>query len=179
MSSTIKKAVAIARVFTAMMCPNYYMLVSDIAIFLNALFGTYTITGKKVNEMLVATGYQREKNDEEKQRTDLIDIKYLFLNKAKDFAKIDKLIKDGEEIYLLKWKPTILLEIFNINLEDKIFNEPSSVFNLYEAFEVINSICNIAYEYNLINTDKEEINEDILDENLEYFKEYLKNMEGK
>ena len=94
MSSTIKKAVAIARVFTAMMCPNYYMLVSDIAIFLNALFGTYTITGKKVNEMLVVTGYQREKNDEEKQRTDLIDIKYLFLNKAKDFAKIDILIKD-------------------------------------------------------------------------------------
>ena len=157
-SITIKKSVAITRVWLSILKNNIYVSVSDIALFLNVLFGTFTITGQKINEMLEDTGYQLTKTEKELQRDDLIDIKYLYLSKANGFAKIDTIIRDGTEINRLVWNARVLLDIFDVDLED-------------EELKVMDSFCNGVYEHNLINTKKDEINYSILEDNISYLKE--------
>ena len=154
-SITIKKTIAIARVWLSILNNNIYVSVSDIALFLNVLFGTFTITGQKINEMLEDTGYQRTKSEEELKRDDLIDIKYVPLVKAIDFERVDKIIRDNAEIYRLVWKARIILDIFDINFEDDVFT-------------IMDCFYKWAYEYNLINTEKDDIDYNVIEENIKY-----------
>lgn len=154
-SITIKKTIAIARVWLSILKNNIYVSVSDIAIFLNAFFGTYTITGQKINEMLQTTDYQRTKSEEELKRDDLIDIKYVPLVKAIDFERVDKIIRDNAEIYRLVWKARIILDIFDINFEE-------------DELRIMDCFCKWSYEYNLINTEKDDIDYNVLEENIKY-----------
>jgi hypothetical protein len=157
----IKKSVVVAKVFLSIKNSKIYVAVADIAIFLNVLFGTHTITGQKVNEMLKATYYQRPKSEAELQRDELIDIKYMPLLKAENLFEVDTIVKNNIEINRLLWNGRILLDIFQIDLEK-------------ENYEILDNFCSIAYEYNLINTSKEDINNEVLEENIGYLIEELR-----
>lgn len=161
LKTNIKKSVAVTNVLVSLLMNKTYVAVSEIAIFLNIFLGTHTITGQKINKMLEITGYQRQKTEEELQRDDLIDIKYMSLHCIDDLAKIDSIIVDNKKISRLVWKAKILLDIFEINFEKG-------------EMEIMDSIYKNAYKYNLINKENDWIQDDILEENIEYLIEKVK-----
>ena len=67
----IEKMTKVVNVFNSIINNNIYVPVSDIATFLNAFCGTYTVTGTKINEMLEILDYQRMSRE--------TDIKYISL----------------------------------------------------------------------------------------------------
>lgn len=160
MQNTIKNSIAVAKVWVSIMRNKIYVSVSEIAIFLNVLYGTHTITGQKVNEMLEMAGYQRKATDEEQQNPEFLNSKYINSSKGKDFFEIDTLVKDNEEIHRLLWKARVILDIFQIDLKANYF-------------EMLDSFYSGAYEYNLINTEKENIDDNVFDINVSFINEEM------
>lgn len=164
---TLKKAVAVARVMIAMR-KGKFVKVSDIAIFLNCLFGTSNITGEKINKMLVILGYQIQANDVEANQ-DKVEKEYTEKTKyrptvnKKGLYEVYEIERDKQKIKGLKWNAKILIQIFKLDFEKESNLKVS-------ASEIIS----VAKKWELVNKKQEKINEELLIKNLEYLKAFLK-----
>ena len=160
MNITIKKVISVITVWFSLLKDNIYVSVSEIATFLNLFLGTSTITGQKINDMLYQARYQDFATEEEQQIKEIKDIKYVPLNKSDGKVKLDRITREDKEINRLKWKASVILDVFDIDIKAK-------------DFEIADSFIFGANEYNLINTSKEDINYDVLIENISALKENL------
>lgn len=164
---TLKKAVAVVKVMIAMR-KGKFIMVSDIAIFLNCLLGTKGITGEKINKMLVILGYQIQANDVE-ANLDKVEKEYTEKTKyrptvnQKGLYEVYEVEKDNKKIKGLKWNGKILIQIFKLDSESETNLKVS-------ASEIIS----VAKKWELVNKKQEKINEELLIKNLEYLKAFLK-----
>lgn len=164
---TLKKAVAVVKVMIAMR-KGKFIMVSDIAIFLNYLFGTKGITGEKINKMLVILGYQIQSNDVQANQ-DKVEKEYTEKTKyrptvnQKGLYEVYEVEKDNKKIKGLKWNGKILIQIFKLDSESET--------NLKV---LASEIISVAEKWELVNQKQDKINEELLIKNLEYLKAFLK-----
>lgn len=146
----IKKMTKVVNVFNSIINDDIYVPVSDIAIFLNAFCGTYSITGHKINEMLDISGYPETSIDDVDVDTEL------------KYSKVETITTTDGEVKRFIWKARVILDIFRVDFSSGNIGEVGSYFY------------NGIYENALINTDKDWVDDDILDENSELLIEEMK-----
>lgn len=135
--------------------------VNDMATFLNVFMGTTTVTGEKINKMLVYDGYQVLTDD--LGVDDFRSIKeYIAPTKYTPTVMSDGLYavevsqyEDGNAFLI--WKASILLDIFDFNWT-------------IDSKDLAQTIIDIAHYYNLINEKKEKIDKELLIRNIDYLK---------
>ena len=145
----IKKMTKVVNVFNSIINNNTYVSVSDIAIFLNAFCGTYSITGHKVKEMIEFSDYQETSIDDVDVGTEL------------KYSKVETITTTDGEVKRFIWKARVILDIFRVDFSGNIEDVGSDFYNGI-------------YENALINTDEDWIDDGILEENVVFLIEEMK-----
>lgn len=140
-----------------------FIKVSDIAIFLNGIYGTTTITEAKINQMLVECGYQVPKydfgtSDDVFEDDYIAPTQYIPTKKVTDAYQVEVL---QDDIRYLVWRADILIQILRI--------DPLKNINLLTSLFLAISIV-----YDLVDKDKEIISVETLKSNIQVLQEMLR-----
>ena len=162
---TLKKAVTVAKGVMAII-KGKFVVVNDLATFMNIFFGTTTVTGEKVNKMLIEEEYQKLTDDIDDEDRIIegynADTKYTPLVKANGLYAVEDSWYDERRSEFLIWRGNILVHIFKIDFA-------------IDSNELAKRVIAIAYYNNLINTRKESINKELLIKNIDYLKDLAEN----
>ncbi len=141
-----------------------FIKVSDIAIFLNGIYGTTTITEAKINQMLVECGYQVPKYDFRTSDDVLGDDYiaptqyYIPTKKVTDTYQVE--VSQNDMRYLV-WRADILIQILRIDPLKNI----DRLTSLFLATSIV---------YDLVDEDKEIISVETLKSNIQVLQEMLR-----